>query len=83
MLTGLLYAPDGQRMLPTFTQKKNGKRYHYYVPYLKKRHLAGATYDPTRPKIGPLPALEIETAVLAQVRKALQEPEMIIDVWQA
>ena len=26
LLTGLLYAPDGQRMLPTFTQKKNGKR---------------------------------------------------------
>ncbi len=83
LLTGLLYAPDGQRMLPTYTQKKNGKRYRYYVPYLEKRHSAGATYDPTRPNIGPLPALEIETAVLAQVHKALQEPEMIIGVWQA
>lgn len=83
LLTGLLYAPDGQRMLPTYTQKKNGKRYRYYVPYLEKRQSAGATYDPTRPNIGPLPALEIETAVLAQVHKALQEPEMIIGVWQA
>ena len=83
LLTGLLYAPDGQRMLPTHTQKKNGKRYRYYVPYLEKRQSAGATYDPTRPNIGPLPALEIETGVLAQVHKALQQPEMIVGVWQA
>lgn len=48
------------------------------VPYLEKRQSAGATYDPTRPNIGPLPALEIETAVLAQVHKALQEPEMVV-----
>jgi DNA invertase Pin-like site-specific DNA recombinase len=60
LLTGLLYAPDGQRMLPTFTQKASGKRYRYYVPYLEKRQSAGATYDPTRPKIGPLPAAEID-----------------------
>jgi len=83
LLTGLLHSPDGQRMLPTYTQKKNGKRYRYYVPYLEKRQSAGATCDPSRPNIGPLPALEIETAVLAQVHKALQEPEMIIGVWQA
>ncbi len=83
LLTGLLYAPDGQRMLPTYTQKKNGKRYRYYVPYLEKRQAAGATYDPTRGNIGSLPALEIENAVLAQVHKALQEPEMIVGVWQA
>ena len=83
LLSGLLYAPDGQRMLPTYTQKKNGKRYCYYVPYLEKRQSAGATYDPTRPNIGLLPASEIEAAVLAQVHKALQKPEMIIGVWQA
>lgn len=83
LLTGLLYAPDNQRMLPTYTQKKNGKRYRYYVPYLEKRQSAGATYDPTIRNIGPLPALEIEAAVLAQVHKALQQPEMIIGVWQA
>ena len=70
-------------MLPTYTQKKHGKRYRYYVPYLEKRQSAGATHDPSRRSIGPLPALEIETAVLAQVHKALQEPEMIVGVWQA
>ena len=83
LLTGLLNAPDNQRMLPTYTQKKNGKRYRYYVPYLEKRQSAGATYDPTVRNIGPLPALEIEAAVLAQVHKALQQPEMIVGVWQA
>ena len=83
LLNGLLYAPDGQRMLPTHTQKKNGKRYRYYVPYLEKRQAAGATYDPSKPSIGHLPALEIESAVLAQVHKALQEPQVIMGVWQA
>ena len=83
LLAGLLYAPDGQRMLPTFTQKKNGKRYRYYVPYLEKRQSAGTTQNASRPSIGPLPALEIETAVLAQAHKALQQPEMIVGVWQA
>jgi hypothetical protein len=33
--------------------------------------------------MGPLPAMEIEYAVLAQVHHALQKPEMIIAVWQA
>ena len=83
LLNGLLYAPDGQRMLPTFTQKKNGKRYRYYVPYLEKRQSAGATYDPTQPNIGPLPAAEIESAVMDQVHQALQRPEMIVGVWKA
>jgi DNA invertase Pin-like site-specific DNA recombinase len=83
LLSGLLYAPDGQRMLPTFTQKKNGKRYRYYIPYLEKRRAAGATADAGRHGIGALPAGEIETAVLAQVHQVLQEPEMIVGIWQA
>jgi hypothetical protein len=56
---------------------KKGKRYRYYVPYLEKRHSVGATYDPTLPKIGSLPALEIKTALLATVHNALREPEMM------
>ena len=83
LLSGLLFAPDGQRMLPTYTVKSNGKRYRYYVPYLDKRQSAGATLDRSRRKIGPLPASEIEAVVLAQVHKALQEPGIIIGVWQA
>lgn len=78
LLTGLLYAPDGQRMLPTYTQKKGGKRYRYYVPYLDKRQSASASQS-----IGHLPAAEIEAAVLVQVHQALQQPEMIVGVWQS
>lgn len=79
LLSGLLYTADGERMLPTFTQKKNGKRYRYYVPYLDKRRGAGASAS----TIGTMPAAEIEAAVLARVHQALQSPEMIIATWQA
>lgn len=80
LLAGLLYTQDGQRMLPTFTQKKNGKRYRYYIPYSRKR-LAGTAADTGH--FGPLPAAEIEAAVLAQVYQVLQEPEIVLAVWQA
>ena len=83
LLTGLLYAPDGQRLLPSHTTKKNGRRYRYYVPYLEKRQGAGASAQPGRRSMGPLPAAEIERAVLTQVHQVLQAPEMIIAVWQA
>lgn len=83
LLTGLLYAPDGQRLLPSHTTKKNGRRYRYYVPYLEKRQSAGASAQAGRRSMGPLPAAEIERAVLTQVHQVLQAPEMIIAVWQA
>lgn len=83
LLTGLLYAPDGQRLLPSHTTKKNGRRYRYYVPYLEKRQGAGASAQVGRRSMGPLPAAEIERAVLTQVHQVLQAPEMIIAVWQA
>nr|SPS04783.1 Resolvase, N-terminal domain protein [Candidatus Nitrotoga fabula] len=79
LLSGLLYTVDGERMLPTFTQKKNGKRYRYYVPYLDKRRGAGASAS----TMGTMPAAEIEAAVLARIYQALQSPEMIIATWQA
>ncbi len=75
--------PLGCDVQPTCTQKKRGKRYRYYMPYLEKRQSAGAPYDPTIRNIGSLSALEIEAAVLAQVHKALQQPEMIVGVWRA
>lgn len=91
LLAGLLYAADGQRMLPTYTTKKNGKRYRYYVPYLYKRRSAAAVKDgsdrvpgqPTKVAVVPLPAGEIEQAVLQQIHVTLQQPEMIIAVWRA
>ncbi|WP_243457504.1 recombinase family protein [Ottowia testudinis] len=83
LLAGLLFAPDGQRMLHTFVTKKNGRQYRYYVPYLHKRRNAGASLLPEAPDVGHLPAAEIEGAVLAQIQNALAAPQMLIAVWQA
>jgi DNA invertase Pin-like site-specific DNA recombinase len=83
LLAGLLFAPDGQRMLHSFVKKKNGRQYRYYVPYLHKRRTAGASLSPGTPDMGHLPAAEIENAVLAQIHAALRQPQMLIAVWRA
>lgn len=83
LLAGLLFAPDGQRMLHSFVKKKNGRQYRYYVPYLHKRRNAGATLASNTPNIGHLPAAEIEDAVLGQIHAALSAPQMLIAVWRA
>jgi site-specific DNA recombinase len=83
LLAGLLFAPDGQRMLHTSTQKKNGRIYRYYVPYLHKRRNAGATLDSKVPAMGPLPAAEIEAAVLKQIHATLSAPQMLVATWLA
>ncbi len=83
LLAGLLHAPDGQLMIHSFTRKKNGRLYRYYVPYLHKRRNAGATLAPGATDIGPLPAAEIETAVLEQIHQALRAPEMMLATWRS
>ena len=83
LLAGLLFAPDGQRMLHSFVKKKNGRQYRYYVPYLHKRRNAGASLSPGASDVGHLPAAEIENAVLAQIHAALSAPQMLIAVWRA
>ena len=83
LLAGLLFAPDGQRMMHQATPKRNGRLYRYYVPYLYKRRGTGATLAPEKPRIGSLPAAEIETAVLTQVHQALSAPEVAIGAWKA
>ena len=83
LLTGLLFTPDGQRMLHTFIKKKNGRVYRYYVPYLYKRRNAGATLVPNAVDVGHLPAAEIDNAVLTQIHQALAAPEVLIGAWRA
>jgi hypothetical protein len=83
LLAGLLFAPDGQRMLHTFVTKKNGRRYRYYVPYLYKRRNAGATDKPGAVYIGPMPAGEIEAAVLKEIHTALKAPQMLVGIWKS
>ena len=73
LLRGLLYAPSGERMYPTYS-RKNGRKYHYYVSKSENRFGApGKGYDR-------LTALEIEAAVVAQIRTVLTSPESIASV---
>ncbi|MDR2873044.1 MAG: recombinase family protein [Xanthomonadaceae bacterium] len=83
LMAGLLFAPDGQRMLHSFVKKKNGRQYRYYVPYLHKRRNAGARLASDAPDVGHLPAAEIENAVLMQIHAALSAPQMLIAVWKS
>ena len=73
LLRGLLYAPSGERMYPTYSNKK-GHKYHYYVSKSESRFGApGKSYER-------LPAPEIEAAVVAQIRTVLTSPESIASV---
>ena len=73
LLRGLLYAPSGERMYPTYS-RKNGRKYHYYVSKSEARFGApGKGYER-------LPAPEIEGAVVAQIRTVLTSPETVASV---
>ncbi|MFT4269164.1 MAG: recombinase family protein [Xenophilus sp.] len=73
LLRGLLYAPSGERMYPTYA-RKNGNQYRYYVSKSENRFGApGKGFER-------LPAPEIEAAVVAQMRTVLTSPEAIASV---
>ncbi|MEY3200906.1 MAG: hypothetical protein RIR70_456 [Pseudomonadota bacterium] len=74
LLRGLLFAPDGDRMIPTFT-RKGGRLYRYYMPSAHKK--SGAHPHP----VGTIPAGAIEAVVIEQVLAALRAPEMMQAVW--
>ncbi|MCW7540665.1 recombinase family protein [Aquabacterium sp. A7-Y] len=75
LLRGLLYGPEGDRMIPTFTTKPGGKRYGYYYSMRDKKYGHGTS------KLGAIPAAEIEAVVLRQVFDALRAPEAVQAVW--
>ncbi len=78
LLRGLLFAPNGDRMIPTSTRKNatgSGKQYCYYIASSDKKFGHG-----TNP-VGTLPAPAIESMVIEQVLGALQSPETIQSVW--
>jgi site-specific DNA recombinase len=77
LLKGLIFAPDGSAMTPTFTRKK-GKLYRYYTSVALIR--TGAT-ELSKP-IRRIPAAQIETAVVVQMRALLQSPEIIVATWR-
>lgn len=75
LLKGLIFASNGMAMTPTHTRKR-GKLYRYYVS--TKVLKAGADAC----EIGRVPAAEIEAAVIDQVRRLLQSPEIIVATWR-
>ena len=75
LLSGLLFTADGEKLVPSYTNKK-GKRYCYYTPALHLRMGAWAS------KHGSLPAEPIEALVTEQLVLALQAPhitQMVVD----
>jgi len=74
LLKGIVFGNDGRALSPFHTTKKNGRRYRYYVPQRENKEHAGASGLPR------LPAAELESAVLDQLRAVLRSPDLLGDV---
>ena len=74
LLKGLVFGHDGRALSPFHTTKKNGRRYRYYVPQRDAKEHAGASGLPR------LPAAELESAVLDQLRAILRSRDLLGDV---
>lgn len=76
LLKGLIFGPDGAAFSPTHT-KKGTKLYRYYVSQSVLKRGANAC------AIGRVPASEVETAVIDELRGLLRTPEIILGTWRA
>lgn len=66
-----MFGNDGPALSPWHTTKKNGRRHRYYVPQRDAKEHAGASGLPR------LPAAELESAVLDQLRAILRAPNLL------
>ena len=76
LLKGIVFGSDWRALSPWHTTKKNGRRYRYYIPQRDAKEHAGASGLPR------LPAAELESAVLDQLRAILRAPNLLGDVLQ-
>ena len=76
LLKGLLFGEDGAAFSPTHT-RKGDRLYRYYVSQTVLKHGAGTCPLPR------VPAAEIETAVIDQLRAILRAPEVVVATWKA
>jgi site-specific DNA recombinase len=75
LLKGIVFGHDGRALSPWHTTKKsNGRRYRYYIPMRDTKEQAGASGLPR------LPAAELESAVLEQLRGILRAPDLLGDI---
>jgi site-specific DNA recombinase len=77
LLRGLIYDSDGRAMSPSHSRGRKGQMYRYYVSQAVLK--GGAA---SRPAIARIAAGMIETAVLAQVRDLLRQPEIVVGTWR-
>jgi site-specific DNA recombinase len=76
LLKGLFYGPDGAAFSPTHTRKL-GRLYRYYVSQSVLKFGKGAC------PIGRVPAGDLETTVINQLRAVFRQPEIIAGTWKA
>ena len=75
MLKGIVIGNDGRALTPWHsTKKKSGQRYRYYIPQRDAKEGAGASGLPR------MPAAELESAVLEQLRCLLRAPNLLEDI---
>jgi hypothetical protein len=75
LLKGLIFGPTGCAMTPSHTRRR-GRLYRYYVSTdVLKREADACT-------VRRIPAGEIESAVIEQVRGLLRSPEIIVRTWR-
>jgi hypothetical protein len=75
LLKGLIFGPTGRAMTPAHT-RKGDKLYRYYVSTDVLNRDADAC------SVRRVPAAEIESAVIDQVRGLLRSPEIIVRTWR-
>jgi site-specific DNA recombinase len=74
LLRGLIFSPNGDAMSPSHT-RKGDRLYRYYVSQSVLKRGPGTC------PVGRVPAAEIETAVIEQLRGFLRAPELIVRTW--
>ncbi|WLQ13278.1 recombinase family protein [Hahella aquimaris] len=74
LLKGIIFDSEGRALTPWHTTKRSGKRYRYYIPQRDEREGASASGLPR------LPAAELESAVLEQLRGYLCSPTLMQDI---
>lgn len=75
LFKGIVFGNDGRALTPWHSTKKaTGKRYRYYLSTRDIKEQAGASGLPR------LPAAELESAVLEQLRSILRSPDLLTDV---
>ena len=76
LLKGLLFGPGGAAFSPTHT-RKGDRLYRYYVSQAVLKRGRDAC------PVGRVPAGEIESAVIDQLRAVFRQPEIVVGTWRA